>query len=242
MNNEINKEFFMELRSNAYYRTFDEDEVNHSVKVLEMLDLIKIPNVDSHRLCMKVFSLSMADDARQWWIDEWDGKITTWKEFVENFFGKFYPLYHDGKAEMLKEGDNWGLDPLEFIYRNKEPMNDIVSSNEEWEESDYGKPPNTTTDSFFKPYLNAQEKDDTEKEDKRSQKKRKGNNNILNKVPKFDNHNNEQPSKRVCKAEKFEAIKYSLGPNKEYIAIRSCVYNAWERNKDNVSHIYQDIF
>ncbi|GKE47612.1 hypothetical protein Tco_1478870 [Tanacetum coccineum] len=129
----------MELRSNAYYRTFDKDVVNHSVKFLEMLDLIKIPNVDSHRLCMKVFPLSMADDARQWWIDEGDGKITTWKEFVEKFSGNFYPLYRDGKAEMLE----------------KEQMNDIVSSDEEWEESDYGKPPNTTTDSFFKPYLNA---------------------------------------------------------------------------------------
>ncbi|GJW41817.1 hypothetical protein Tco_0070616 [Tanacetum coccineum] len=121
-------------------------------------------------------------------------------------------------------------------------MNDIVSSDEEWEESDYGNPPNTTTYSFFKPYLNAQEKDDIEKEDERSQKKRKGNNNILNKAPKSDNQNNEQPSKRVCKAEKFEATKYSLGPNEEYIAIRSCEYNAWERNEDSVSHIYQDIF
>ncbi|GKE24360.1 hypothetical protein Tco_1435872 [Tanacetum coccineum] len=89
-------------------------------------------------------------------------------------------------------------------------MNDIVLSDEEWEESNYGNPPNTTTDSSFKPYLNAQEKDDIEKEDERSQKKRKGNNNILNKAPKSDNQNNEQPSKRVCKAKKFEAIKYSL--------------------------------
>ncbi|GJZ83904.1 hypothetical protein Tco_0649077 [Tanacetum coccineum] len=97
-------------------------------------------------------------------------------------------------------------------------MDDIVSSDEEWEESDYGNPPNTTTDSFFKPYLNAQEKNDIEKEDEQSQKKRKGNNrnleiNILNKAPESDHQNNEQPSKRVCKAEKFEAIKYSLGPN-----------------------------
>ncbi|GKE57985.1 hypothetical protein Tco_1497170, partial [Tanacetum coccineum] len=95
-----------------------------------------------------------------------------------------------------------------------------------------GKPPNTNTDSFFKPYLNAQEKDDNEKEDERSQKKRKGNNNILNKAPKSDNQNNEQPSKMVCKAKKFEAIKYSLGPNEEYIVIRSCECNAWEMKED----------
>ncbi|GKB24203.1 hypothetical protein Tco_0863604 [Tanacetum coccineum] len=104
-------------------------------------------------------------------------------------------------------------------------MNDIVSSDEEWEESNFGNPPNTTTDSFFKPNY-AQEKDDIKKEDERIQKKHKGNNNILNKAPKSDNKNNEQPRKRVCKAEKFEAIKYSLGPNEEYIAIRSCEYNA----------------
>ncbi|GJW41816.1 hypothetical protein Tco_0070615 [Tanacetum coccineum] len=66
MNIELNKEFLMELRSNAYYRTFDEYVDDHIAKVLEMLDLIKIPNVDSHRLCMKVFPLSLADDARQW--------------------------------------------------------------------------------------------------------------------------------------------------------------------------------
>ncbi|GKA24509.1 hypothetical protein Tco_0710542 [Tanacetum coccineum] len=111
----------------------------------------------------------------------------------------------------------------------------------ECEESDYENPPNTTTDSLFKPYLEAQ----IEKVDERSQKKRKGNNSelekiILNKVLEFDNKNDEQPNKRVCKAEKFEAIKYSLGPNEEYIAIKLCEYNAWERSEDRLSHIYQD--
>ncbi|GKE19131.1 hypothetical protein Tco_1426708, partial [Tanacetum coccineum] len=151
---------------------------------------------------------------------------------------------------MLDEGDNWGIDPLEFISRvnstfenhmrvdgrtkkvllhswmngswNKRRMDDIVSSDKEWEESDYGKHPNTTTNSFFKPYSKAREKNDIEKEDEQRHPKRKGNKNYLE-------INNEQPSKRVCKAEKFEAIKYSLGPNEEYIAIKRC---AWERNED----------
>ncbi|GKD00310.1 hypothetical protein Tco_1170584 [Tanacetum coccineum] len=85
-------------------------------------------------------------------------------------------------------------------------MNDIVSSDEEWEESDYVNPHNTTTDSSFKPYLNAQEKDDVEKEDERSQKKRKGNNNILNKAPKSDNQNNEQPSKRDLDGKEIDKV------------------------------------
>ncbi|GKA64459.1 hypothetical protein Tco_0764065 [Tanacetum coccineum] len=99
---------------------------------------------------------------------------------------------------MLDEGDNKGFDPLEFISRvnsifknhrrvdertkkallnswingswNKEPMVDIVSSNDEWEESDYGNPPNTYTnaESHFKPYLDAHEKSGFGKEDERS--------------------------------------------------------------------------
>ncbi|GKA26920.1 hypothetical protein Tco_0713088 [Tanacetum coccineum] len=126
-------------------------------------------------------------------------------------------------------------------------MDGIVSSDEEWEECDYRNPPNTTIDLFLKPYLKAQEINDIEKEGELSQKKRKGNNsnleiNTLNKAPKYDNMEDEQPNKRVCKVEKFEAIKYSLVPNEEFIAIKSCEYNAWERNKDSVSQIYLEIF
>ncbi|GKF78529.1 hypothetical protein Tco_0234097, partial [Tanacetum coccineum] len=190
--------------------------------------------------------LSLADDAQQWWINEEEGKITIWEELVEKSFCKFYLDSHDGEDEMLDEGDNWGIDPLEFISRvnssfhawmngswNKRRMDDnILSSND------------TTTDSFFKPYLKTQEKNNIEKEDERSQTKGKCNNSnleddILNNT---SNSNDEQPNKRACKAEKFKAIKYSLGPNKEYIAIRRCEYNAWERNEECISQIYHEIF
>ncbi|GJZ92955.1 hypothetical protein Tco_0665020 [Tanacetum coccineum] len=117
---------------------FDEDVVDHIAKVLDLLDLIKIPGVDSHRPRMKVFPLSLADDARQWWINE-------------------------GKEKL----------PLGKTYL------------------------------FFK----AHDKRDIEEGNELRQMKRKRDNKI-----------DEQPNKRVCKAEKFEAIKYSLGPNEEYIA------------------------
>ncbi|GKD63641.1 hypothetical protein Tco_1305749, partial [Tanacetum coccineum] len=97
------REFLIELRSNAYCGTDDEDVVDHIAKVLEILDLIKTPNVDTYRLRLMVFPLSLAGDARQCW--------------------------------------------------NEEPMDDIVSKDEEWEDSDYGNPLNTTTNLFFKPYL-----------------------------------------------------------------------------------------
>nr|GEX63647.1 hypothetical protein [Tanacetum cinerariifolium] len=68
------KEFLVELKNDAYYGMFDEDVVDHIAKVLELLDLIKIPGMDSHRVRMKVFPLSLADDARPW------TKNGVWKE------------------------------------------------------------------------------------------------------------------------------------------------------------------
>ncbi|GKG42170.1 hypothetical protein Tco_0476468, partial [Tanacetum coccineum] len=74
---ELNEEFLMELHSNAYCKTDDEDVVDHIAKVFKILNLIITPNVDTHRLRMMVFPLSLAGSASQWWINEGDGKITT---------------------------------------------------------------------------------------------------------------------------------------------------------------------
>ncbi|GKE52856.1 hypothetical protein Tco_1488012 [Tanacetum coccineum] len=103
---ELSDEFLMEMKNNSYHEMFDEDVVDHIAKVLKLLDLIKIHGMDSHQLRMKVFPLSLADDARQWWIDEGEGKVTTWEELVKKLFCKFYPESHDGEDEMLDEGDN----------------------------------------------------------------------------------------------------------------------------------------
>ncbi|GKC40384.1 hypothetical protein Tco_1052768 [Tanacetum coccineum] len=91
--------------------------------------------------------------------------------------------------------------------RNKRYVDNSILSNNELKESKHENKPNTATDSFFKAY----EARDIEK---KSQTKRK-----------YCDSSNEKPNKRRCKAEKFEAIQYSLGPNEEYIAIRSYEYD-----------------
>ncbi|GJW06399.1 hypothetical protein Tco_1568822 [Tanacetum coccineum] len=63
INIELNKEFLEEIQMNAYHGWIDEDVVNHIAKVLEMVDLIYVPGMDSHQLRMKVFPLSLANDA-----------------------------------------------------------------------------------------------------------------------------------------------------------------------------------
>ncbi|GJX16056.1 reverse transcriptase domain-containing protein [Tanacetum coccineum] len=154
---ELNEKFWVELRKNIYQGTYNEDVVEHIAKVLKLVDLIYVPGVDSHQLRMKVFPLSLADDAKEWWISEGDGKITTWEELVEKFFYRFYPESYDGEDEMLDERENWGIDPHEFLSNESKTQN----------------PSNTAIDSFFKAY----DVRNIEKENKQGQTKRKDNNN-----------------------------------------------------------------
>ncbi|GJW55090.1 hypothetical protein Tco_0099175 [Tanacetum coccineum] len=227
MNIELSKEFLTELQSNAYHGIHHEDVVDHIAMVLKMLDLINIPG---------------------------EGKIPTWEELVEKFFCKFYPKSYDREEEMLDEGNNWGIDPLEFISRvnpsfrnymrvdgrtkkvlfhswlygswNKRRMNDSILSSSD-----------TTTDSILEPYLKTQEKNNTGKDDERRQMKRKCKDANLEANNTSNTLNNKRPNKRMCNAERFEAIKYSLGPNEEYISIRRCEYDTWERNDDTMTSL-----
>ncbi|GJW67906.1 hypothetical protein Tco_0122330 [Tanacetum coccineum] len=91
MNIELSKEFLMELQKNTYHRMLHEDVMDHIAKVLEILDLINIPGVDSHQLRMKVFPLSLADDARKWWINEGEEKSPLGKNLLKNFSVNFIP-------------------------------------------------------------------------------------------------------------------------------------------------------
>ncbi|GJX18518.1 hypothetical protein Tco_0221195 [Tanacetum coccineum] len=117
INIELSKEFLEELQMNTYHRWIDEDVINHIAMVLKLIDSIYIPGVDFHQLQMKIFPLSLANEAKQWWINKRERKITVWEELVEKFFCKCYLESYDGEEEMSDEEDNWGIDPLEFISR-----------------------------------------------------------------------------------------------------------------------------
>ncbi|GJY41851.1 hypothetical protein Tco_0429121 [Tanacetum coccineum] len=156
----LSKEFLEELQKNTYHGWIDEDIIDHVAKVLKIVDLIGVPG---------------------------EGKIAVWEELVEKFFCKFYPDSYDGEDEMLDEGDNWGIDPLEFLSRV-----------------------NSSFDKHMK-IDGRTKKSDTGKEEEQSQTKRKYSN--------TSSTTDEQPNKRRCKAEKFEAIQYSLGPKHDILIL-----------------------
>nr|GEV66432.1 putative reverse transcriptase domain-containing protein [Tanacetum cinerariifolium] len=105
----------------------------------------------------------------------------------------------------------WGINDFE---------DDTVSSNEEWEEHEYGNPPNN---SFPKPYTNNER-------DKNYRKENNRDNNISSDMvpsgaPYSEKLTSEQLNKKVCKVENFEVLKYSVGDSKEVLAIctRECM-------------------
>ncbi|GJS83364.1 retrovirus-related pol polyprotein from transposon TNT 1-94 [Tanacetum coccineum] len=51
-----------------------------------------------------------------------------------------------------------------------------------------------------------------------------------------------QPNEGICSVDKFEVIKYSIGDNKEFLAIRTHERDSWAQTVNEISSIYLDIF
>ncbi|GJR38153.1 hypothetical protein Tco_1213837 [Tanacetum coccineum] len=155
MNIKLSKEFLTELQNNAYHGVHHEYVVDHIAMVLEMLDLINIPGVDSHQLRTKVFHLSLADDARQWWINEGKEKSPLGNNSLRNFSVNSTPNHTMEKKKCWTKEITGGLIHLNSYHDwNKRRMDDNILSSGD-----------TTTDSVFEPYLKIREKNNTEKDD-----------------------------------------------------------------------------
>ncbi|GJX10971.1 hypothetical protein Tco_0200830 [Tanacetum coccineum] len=153
---ELNETILEELHNNAFFGyPTDEDVVEHIIKVLEILDLLHIPDNECH------------------------GIINTWDDVVRKFFHRFYPDSRVGitRAELLKEADfhefsNWlnekFMDSAIFDSATFKTVWDTWSKMAEDDElnfsrfsratSDDDEPTKAGNDEFFKPYLDTQEK------------------------------------------------------------------------------------
>ncbi|GJY96303.1 hypothetical protein Tco_0513213 [Tanacetum coccineum] len=63
---ELSEELLKELRKNTYCGRVEEDVVDHIAKIIKIVDLIKIADMDPFQLRMKIFPLSLSGDARKW--------------------------------------------------------------------------------------------------------------------------------------------------------------------------------
>nr|GEU88400.1 hypothetical protein [Tanacetum cinerariifolium] len=143
----IGDEFLKILQDNSFNGMDGIDVTDHIVKVLEITEWIKIPNVDKDELRLHVFSKSLSRDAEKWWNNE--GTTTTWKELGDKFFHKYDPISHTRNDKNTKSG----LWEFYVNERTKGTNDDLDEYDELWEENRK----KTRSTLFFKPYLDAQD-------------------------------------------------------------------------------------
>ncbi|GKC19087.1 hypothetical protein Tco_1021237 [Tanacetum coccineum] len=182
---ELCKKIFKALQYHAFSEMEEDDVVDHIDDFLQILDLIKTSIFDTNQLRVNIFPLSLTGDAKVWWPNERDHKITAW--------------------EML--AGRWGINDSE---------DDTVSSDEEYEEHEFGNPPN---DSFPKLYLNTNNEGDKSYHTENNGDTNKSSDMVLSGTPHSEELTNGQLNEKVCKVEKFEVLKYSGGDSKEFLSI-----------------------
>ncbi|GKD28393.1 hypothetical protein Tco_1239171 [Tanacetum coccineum] len=154
------------------------DVTDHITKVLEITEWIKMTNVERNELRLHVFSKSLSGDAEKWWNDKIDETTITWSELHNKLFYKYYPLSRTCISKIPDDLDNgtyyfeflhwlaskfdkyWEIDKntkngLWEFYVNERTKGTIGDINENIELYD-GDTKKTCSDTFYKPYLDAQ--------------------------------------------------------------------------------------
>ncbi|GJV43483.1 hypothetical protein Tco_1428019 [Tanacetum coccineum] len=247
----IRDEFLKILRDNTFNGADGGDVINHISKILEINECIRIPDVDMNQLRLHVFSKSLSGDAKNWWNKEIEGTTIGWNEMCKKLSIKYYPLSHSYNSKVPYNLDN-EIDYLEFLYwlalkfnnyweidkntqnglwkfyvneRTKVTIRDL---DDEPRDENYKK---TCSDSFYKPYLDAQDgKDIYEIIDREY---------TLIPVPAYRDIINPD---ELCKTEEFTVMRYSMGLDEEFVAVEPSKISTMERNPGSMSCIYHDLF
>ncbi|GJZ72511.1 hypothetical protein Tco_0636362 [Tanacetum coccineum] len=140
----IGDEFMKILHDNAYNGMDVGDVIDHIAKILEISEWIKIPNVDKNELRLNAFSNSLSKDAKNGGTMRLKEQLLLGMNWAINF--SINTTHCPMLAIELDRNTKSGL--WEF-YVNKRLKGTIGDLNENDKK--------TCFDSFFKPYLDAQE-------------------------------------------------------------------------------------
>ncbi|GKD38156.1 hypothetical protein Tco_1258363 [Tanacetum coccineum] len=170
------------------FNGMDEGDVtDHIAKVLEITEWIKMPNVEKNELRLHVFLKSLSGDAKTWWNNEINETHITWSELKNNFFHKYYPLSHTCNSKIPDDLDNGTIDDLDEY---KEPCK------------------KTCSDTFYKPYIDAQEAKDIYE--------------VINReyspitIPACRDIDNPD---ELCRTKEFTVVRHSIGNDEEFVTV-----------------------
>ncbi|GJR02236.1 hypothetical protein Tco_0525220 [Tanacetum coccineum] len=217
----IGDEFLKILHDNSFNGMDGSDVTDHITKVLEITEWIKIPNVDKDELRLHVFSKSLSGDAKKYKIPDDLNHRTYYFEFLYWLASKF-----DNYWELDKNVKS-GLWEFYVNGRTKGTIDDLVNSNEPYEECSK----KTCLDSFFKPYLDAQDGKDIYEIIDRD----------YSPIPIPVHHDISNPDE-LCQTKEFTVVRYSIGSCEEFITVGPSKVNTMEKTPGNMSCIYHELF
>ncbi|GJW28436.1 zf-CCHC domain-containing protein [Tanacetum coccineum] len=204
----IKKDFEID---NAFNGMDGGDVIDHIAKVLEITEWIKIPNVEMNGLRLHVFSKSLSGDAMTCKIPDDLDNGTYYFEFIYWLALKFDNYWEIDKN--IKNG------PWEF-YVNERAKGTIGDLNE------YKEPcKKTCSDTFYKPYLDAQEAKDIYE--------------VINReyslIPIPARRDIDNPDE-LCRTEEFTVVRYSIGNDEEFVIVGPSKINTVERTPGSMNH------
>ncbi|GKA90774.1 hypothetical protein Tco_0812644 [Tanacetum coccineum] len=245
----IGDEFLKILEDNAFNGMDGGDVTDHIAKVLEITEWIKMPDVDKNELRLYVFSKSLSGNAKKWWNDEINETTITWSKLNDKFFHKYYPLSHTCNSKIPDDLDN-GTNYFEFMYWVASKFDnyseiDKNTKNRLWEFyvnertkgtigdlGEYKEPcKRTCSDTFYKPYLDAQEAKDIYE--------------VINReyspIPIPAHRDIDNPNE-LCRTKEFTVVRHSIGNDEEFVTVGPSKINIVERTPGSMSCIYHELF
>ncbi|GJS49167.1 hypothetical protein Tco_0599288 [Tanacetum coccineum] len=103
------------MRDNTFSGSNNEDAKEHIKKVLEIVDLLHIPNITQDQVMLRAFLMSLTGAASRWLRNEPSGSIITLETLKDKFLSKYCPPAQT--AKKMEEINNFQQDPDETLYK-----------------------------------------------------------------------------------------------------------------------------
>nr|GFB23494.1 hypothetical protein [Tanacetum cinerariifolium] len=112
---EYSEEQVTETTAETMKRSSDHEDANeHIVKVLEIVDLLHIPNKTQDQVMLRAFPMSLTRAVSRWLGNKPSGSIITWEDLKTKFLSKYCPPTHSVKK--MEEINNFQQEPDGTFY------------------------------------------------------------------------------------------------------------------------------
>nr|GEW18287.1 hypothetical protein [Tanacetum cinerariifolium] len=101
-----------------------EDANEHNEKVLEIVDLFHVSNITKDQLMLRVFPISLTEDASRWLRNKPSGLIKTWEDLKTKFLNKY--CLPARTAKKIEEINNFQQEPDETLYQAWERFKELL--------------------------------------------------------------------------------------------------------------------